>query len=367
MQKIRQELAPLRPVVFWLLVACTLGIGATGLLHPKSTTQENRLPAPLPALTVDSTFLQFPAAFDAYVADHFGMRTQLVQASNRAKLLLMQKSANPRVLVGKDGWLFLQSPELVADLRGEMPFSPAELLQWRLYLEKRSAWFAARGIQYHFVLVPNKHTIYPEFLPQSIGKRGQTRREQLLDYLQSSPISYIDFTNVLNAAKKEPELLYFRQDTHWTDTAAYAAYNRLVETLGLVPLSESAFSVEKRIAHLAVLIRFMALEGVLPKAHYAYKTLKKPTATVQPEDPVHEIQQATSPASGRLLVYRDSYMDPLVPLLSEHFGSSTYVRKSDVRNIAVEDIATYAPTVVIEEIVEGKLLSVPIPKNPEPM
>ena len=50
-------------------------------------------------------------------------------------------------------------------------------------LQDTQDWLAAHGIRYVFVLTPDKHQIYPEYIPASIHRlHEQTRSDQLIEY-----------------------------------------------------------------------------------------------------------------------------------------------------------------------------------------
>ena len=44
-----------------------------------------------------------------------------------------------------------------------------ELDFWKQKMEQRQRWFTKKGIAFLFLIVPNKHTIYSEYLPGYLG------------------------------------------------------------------------------------------------------------------------------------------------------------------------------------------------------
>ncbi len=359
-----------RSAIFCGMFFLLLCIGLSGLVHPSETTQENRALAPRPALANDATLLDYPRHFNDYAADHFGGRSWLVLGLNIFKLRVLGISGNPDVLVGREGWLFLNDDLLEQDLAGQAQFTEEELKQWQRYLEHRRDMLRRKNIDYLFMIVPDKHTIYPEHLPSSLQPEGQTRREQLVRYVsEHSDVRIIDATaSVLSAGKQQP--LYFKHDTHWSDIAAYAAYGELMRNLEKTvaagaPLPPTAFDVHFGPAPLAVLSRFLGMERVLPD-EYEYATLhvSKPAATLTTVDPgQREILVSNNPQAPRirLLAYRDSFFDSLVPWLGEHFSFAAFIRSAKERPLSEADLLRYRPNVVIEEIVERKLRILPVP------
>ena len=61
-----------------------------------------------------------------------------------------------------NGWIFYIAKESLETTTDK------ELHQWKVLLEKRQQWLARRNIFYLFLIIPNKGTIYPEFMPANI-------------------------------------------------------------------------------------------------------------------------------------------------------------------------------------------------------
>ena len=66
-----------------------------------------------------------------------------------------------------------------------------------------------------------------------------------------------------------------------------------------------------------------------------------------------EIITENETAGGRLLVYRDSFANALIPLLSGHFGHVRYTRGNDPFDFGA--VATERPDAVILEIAERNI------------
>ena len=96
-----------------IIVLFALGIGlpmAGSVLGRKATVAwgEKRALAPKPALPRDRAALAtFPARFEAYFADRFGFRGTLLRWNSVAKAGWLGVSPTPKVVIGRDGWLFL--------------------------------------------------------------------------------------------------------------------------------------------------------------------------------------------------------------------------------------------------------------------
>ena len=117
---------------------------------------------------------EFPAQFEAYYNDAFGLRDPLIRGNNLARVSLLGVSTSSKVMIGKRGWLYYAAEGAVDDLGAVIPCRE-ELERWARALEERRDWLARRGIRYLVMFAPNKHTIYPEFCPVVRPGRGLGR------------------------------------------------------------------------------------------------------------------------------------------------------------------------------------------------
>ena len=203
---------------------------ATGEDDP-SAAAERRQPAPYPELRLEEDALaQFPAAYERWLADSFNYRGTLIRWHNALKLLGLGVAPTPKVLVGRDGWLFLRGERALDCWRGIDPFTEEELETWRRVLEARRDWCAAREIEYRFFVPPNKHTVYPEQLPAWVTRvNSRTRLDQLVRHMRErSDLRVLDAREALAAARGRG-LLYYPHGTHWNDRGAYVGYRLLLE------------------------------------------------------------------------------------------------------------------------------------------
>jgi alginate O-acetyltransferase complex protein AlgJ len=125
---------------------------------------ENRLPAPFPkgheASLVEAQ--KHLGGLDDYFSGHFGFRKQLIPWFQNWKIGLYHDRSVYKTIIGPNRWLFNAERQMVEHYLGQARFTPRQLEDWRQVLEKRRDWLAARGINYLFVVPPDKQNIYPE-------------------------------------------------------------------------------------------------------------------------------------------------------------------------------------------------------------
>ncbi len=200
-------------------------------LDPTPPPHENRVKAKRPLFDLSANRLRaYPVKYRRYFNDHFGWRNWLIRTNAVLSTQVLGISPIPRrVTIGKEGWFFLNGHSGV-HFRGVDPFTTEELEEWRVLLESRRDWLAVRGIDFMFVLAPDKNSVYPEKLPAGV-KRGIQRVDQLLEYLsEASCLRVIDLRPVLREAKTQGDV-YERTGTHWNAAGTWAAYREIMKEL----------------------------------------------------------------------------------------------------------------------------------------
>ena len=324
---------------------------------------------------------RFVLRYREYFNDHFGLRPLLVRIHAMASVAWLDSAPNERVLLGREGWLYLNKwDQGIESTRAVDPFTPQDLKQWRRVLERRRDVLGQRGITYVFTVAPDKSTIYPEYLPPSVTRvHPQSRLEQLFDYLREhgdylrehGDATLVDLRPALLAAKHQRPV-YYQTDTHWNEWGAYVAYREIVAALhrrypGLEAKPPSAFSVETLpgqfsggLADMAGLSDYLREDEIrlTPLSPGISRTVS--TESGRNGDIEFSAAESPNPAAPRLVMLHDSFGDSLKALLSEHFRRAAFFRTP---RVSLQVLDREKPDVVIQEIVERSLMNGP-PKAP---
>jgi hypothetical protein len=337
--------------------------------EPLPPVQEFRALAPPPGPPRSAAALrEFPRLYEAHFNDHFGLRPALLRGMHQVKGRWLGVSTAANVLLGTEGWLYYTQMPAGTDHESARPFRPDELEAWCRVLKKRQAWLAHKGIRYVVFIPPDKQTVYPEHLPAGVRARhAGLRLDQLKDYLREhSDIAFLDVRAALGEARGR-ERLYHVTDSHWNDRGAFVAYEALTRLIrewfpAVQPLPRSAFldvGEDKPGGDLAQMIaredilheEWLSLQPLSPRqAHKGDRpiptlgdcfTLGPPTFTEREDT-----------ALPRAVVFQDSFMWALAPLLSEHFRRATFAWTDQ---FSPELVRRERPDVVIQQLVERKL------------
>ena len=359
-------------VVIFLAALCLPLIGMMLNLDRDPPSAENRTLAEWPQLRWNEESLRaLPEQLTRYFEDHFAFRQRLVRWQAAARLHALGVSPSKAVIKGRDGWLFYAGDGAIEDYASAPPLTEAELEQWRSTLQDISDWLHAQGIAYVFVISPDKHAIYQEYMPGTIRRSAVSRIDQVVAHLrQHSTVRVLDLRPALLAAKTH-ERIYHRTDTHWNDRGAFVGYQSIVDALALDvpalrPPVRTAFEPrEVRSAGLD-LAGMLGLTEVLDEDDLLLVRRRPGMARIiEPSHPDRRLMHARivteAPNDGpRAVVFMDSFGAGLVPFLSEDFSRAVYLWQT---NMDPQVVLQERPQVVIQEWV-GRRLSTLLPYNP---
>jgi hypothetical protein len=325
------------------LLALPLADNVLGL-DPFKAWTENRTPAPFPELRLDSASLRsLSARLKAYYDDHFGFRGSMLRLHALAKTRLLGLSPSRRVVLGKDGWLFYADEGSIESHRRARPFEHDELERWRLALEGRRGRLAARGIRYLLVIAPDKHTIYPEFMPDRlVPVRAVSRLDQLVEHLRrASDMEIVDPRALLIEAKAR-ERVYHCTDSHWNDRGSFLVAEEVIRRLGLPGVAlcgKDAYARATTVRPGQDLACMVGLPDLMGEVSL---------------DLVPAAPRAPRPERPRAILLGDSFAPRLEPFLGDHLRI-----ESALWQTAIEPSLgpSEGPAAVIEVIAERKLTS----------
>lgn len=326
---------------------------------------ENRALAPAPkwrqALTSSTRFMR---DLKAYLPDHYGFRGSLVRGHALLTLKGLGSSPSTRVLLGKEGWLFLNDEGATDQYRGLKPLSERDLVRWQRLLERRAAWCASQEARYLFVVTPNTHSIYPEFLPDGVTQiRRDGPLDQLLAHLraQGSPVAVLDLRGPLREAKAR-ERVYDRTDTHWNGRGAYVGASAIFGALGLEPLPRTALRETREVRPGGDLAGMLGLKqdlseealGLVPLAPQAQLRPWSPEALEPYRSRCNDAADSTGGSGPTAVVFHDSFGLLLRPFLAERFARASYLW--NVIGFEQAPIQALRPAIVIQEVTERYLI-----------
>ena len=322
---------------------------------------ENRELAPFPRIDRSWTSMAtLPANFGLWFDDHFGFRSHLVRWYGESRLFLLGVSPSAAVVKGRAGWFFYAEDSAIEDYAEVEAMTPEALANWRAAVLRARDWLHQRDTAYVFTIAPDKHVIYREEMPPTLARVGEmSRSDQLFTTLQDTGLA-VDVRPSLFAAKAR-ERIYQQTDTHWNDRGAIVAYQGIIGAVrARVPRTPPAWtrddfeSVDRSVEGMD-LAGMMGLTRALREVDMTLVPRRPRRARVvepagaAPRDELGRlVTEIDDPSLPRAVIFRDSFVSPLVPFLSEHFSRAVYLWQNDFDANAV---LAERPDVVIQEIV----------------
>lgn len=286
--------------------------------------------------------------------------------------------AEPLVHVGTDGWLFLQGgSNFVASLYqrsgGQLP--DEQLLLWRDAIVQRAGRFSRLGIDWLFVVVPEKLTIYGHRTAEPLVDADLAPSIRLYEQIARIGMQQhmLDLVVPMRQRRDETDL-YWRTDSHWSPEGCFLAYELICRRLGVkadAGLLSRPFEETGRVMDLGGHLDPMPWEVV---RSYDYLRGARRTAvnrvTRYLEDPQYKelihvgararFENPHAPNPQRMVLIGDSYALPsatrLTGMMAETFRSLEFVWSNSIDWQAVR---WRRPDIVICEIAERFLMLPP--------
>lgn len=353
-------------IVFALLISLGI-VGALLVSEKEPLNVENRKLAEYPQMPkgIDS-LKRYPSDLKNYFNDHFGFRNAFIKMNFYIRYKIMRESPTNRVVLGKNDWLFYTNDRAMDDYRGITRFDDGKLEEIAKIYQDKKDYLAKKGIRYLLVLVPNKETIYGEWMPDSMYKiRTRSGMDEITEYLEkNTSVDFLDLRDVL-LENKGKEQLFLKTSSNWNDYGAFLGYQEIMKIVSewfpeARPDSLSGFRVVRREVPGDDLARMMGgahhfreqdiflVPAEARKARKIYTdtgapiTYKTYFAMIQDRDDL-----------PRALVFRDCFFDKIIPFLSEKFEYSKYYYQSWNPDTPMDKmIGKIRPDIVIEEKVE---------------
>ncbi|MDR3616104.1 MAG: hypothetical protein P4L53_21275 [Candidatus Obscuribacterales bacterium] len=323
---------------------------------------ENRTLADLPSHSMAKTnFQKFVSLLEQFYNDRFACRLDLQKTRSLILYKLLETSSSPLVVLGKNGWMFYFTENLATN----DAFNVQQLQNWTQLVQSRHDFLAEHGIKYILMIVPEKGTIEPELLSDSLQNLPRASRyKQLRDYLPGhSNTETVDLLPVFEKDKDKPRL-YYKTDSHWTDTGAMLAGNALANKLkpSFPDVSSNLFNhlkfVERDMS--GDLAKMLNLQGIIfePSSSLDHSDLTAVASSGRPDVFENHLIKSEAETVSRnkslptAFVLHDSFTLGLQPFLSEFFSKAKF---HWYQALPIQEVIAYHPDVVIQEMAERNL------------
>lgn len=285
------------------------------------------------------------------------------------------------IYIGTNEFMF--SGLTLPDFTGDNLWSDSKVKKLSTMMTDRSDWCTENGIEFYFVICPNKASVYGDYMPSSVTPAEYTRCDQIVDYLKAnSSANVIDLRSTLTAARATyGDELFFKYDSHWTQTGGFVAYSEIMKHVkadlgNAVVYTSNDFNItyyETYMRDMPYLLGFYDKYAERGEKGAVYSLKNGPDASLiikqsqSPEaqyafcyewpngyrdDLVYAKFQSKNTSAPKLYMYRDSFGIALVPFFKESFSESIFDWD---RQFSRSEILDSGADVVIIEVVEKYL------------
>lgn len=320
-------------IAIFFLLPMILLLGSIFSPDRESSQRENRNLTQLPKLTAASLFSgDYMTRFEKYMSDQVVGRDGFVAAKtflNRAT----GKTEQNGVYIGEDGWLF-EEPSKYDDEKVSETIDAIRSFCEECEIENQM-----------FVLAPNSSEIVTEKLPKHLSFESQENQIQKIYSRLPEKINCIDAEGALKKGRN-PEKLYYKSDHHWTSSGAKSVFDTVAKSWELdvdsvnyqtYALSDSFFGTLSSSS--GIYDNSDVIEAIIPEnsaGTYIVLNSSQKTKSVSMFD-LSKLENGnqyevflggnfskltittTSNTENKLLLFKDSYANCMLPMLTPFF------------------------------------------------
>ena len=293
------------------------------------------------------------------------------------------KSPLENILLGHEGWLFTAHRSLTDQHRGAMPLNSRTLDSYVAAFRQQRRWVEGQGAGHFLMPLPDKNTIYPEYLPEWARPVQPGRFAQLQAAMTDAGEPFVNSLPNLSAAKERGEWIYWQTDTHWNCLGAYHAYQALMEAvqaagapyrkrisnreLGLEArppsvggdMSQMLIMEDILLERRDVSCRLVFQDPVSFSAERLEDGARHRNFIARPKNEVWRYRQDVPVIASKALLYRDSFAHLLLPYLVKSFDELVVAPHGEL-DFDEQLVLEHQPDVVIYQFVERDLINRPV-------
>jgi len=291
----------------------------------------------------------FGNELEDYFSKSFALRGKMVDAFSALKLAIFHEG-NEQVVAGKDDFLFFA--ETLSSYTGDSPMTDEEISSAADSLAALHEYCKASGARFLFLAAPNKNSIYPEKMPARYKMETDSRElDRLYAELTKRGVPYLDLRPILTDAKSE-KLVYHKRDTHWNTEGARIAWEAVGSTLSLKLPDFDAIGADSVSDFRGDLDTLLFPERQMFDENTEYRLSGEYIFTSAYATPMDMTISTRGAGEGKLLIFRDSFANALIPLMASTFAEAKMERAVPYRADLLE---AFGADVVIVEIAERNL------------
>ncbi len=209
------------------LIMCSVPMVCFPFAHETESLEKKAL-SETPAVFRDGELnTDFSTECETWLSERLPFRSVVLSAANLIKSKAL-KTDSSNVIAGKGDWIFAEASK--ADYVNSNALSDERLRAIAVSLSLTEENVTSKGGHFVFVPMPNKASVYSEFMPSRYKKADTNNLVRLQQILSDMDISYVDMLKLMT--NKKSYGLYHKRDTHWNYYGALLGYYAITDALG---------------------------------------------------------------------------------------------------------------------------------------
>lgn len=346
--------------VFVILFTLLLLIPAVSMpFFSGSPNTEKRSLARFPKLISGSGKLndQFGDELSSWAGDHIGFRSVMINGNVWLQTQLLGRSPEESVILGKEGWLYYS--DTLNDYLNIPTMSSRNAANVARTMALLQEHAESQGSEFVVALIPNKNSIYGEYMPAIFRNNVRDQQGNLELIQQAMAAEGVNFANVQQALESEASTrtagssLYQHADSHWTYEGALLGYRTIFAKVlfptdpfdGLTFRARSDWD-----ADLSGMLYASKAEPAVqqyPDIDFTYEV----TSDSARVDAI-ALETHNEEGSGSVVIYRDSFLNTMQVFVAGSFENAFFSRSFPYDMTLADE---RQPDVTVVEIVERNL------------
>ena len=308
----------------------------------------------------------FSTQFEAWFNDRLPLRSELLSAAGFVKGEILS-SPSSNVISGSDGWLFFNDEK--KDYMDTNAMTASQTRAAAVTLSLIEERVRSTGGRFTFVPMPNKASVYGEYMPKCYTRAEENNYTRLCRELDDLGVNYVDMLEIMTDQKDLG--LYHKRDTHWNYLGALIGYNEIMNSLGAVHENYDGVTFSYLKTWESDLDKLLYPTGGFTDYQYYFDIAYNQFMFTYPSaaaDPAEQLavfmsdkeendmnitsRSSTQMPNERLYMVRDSFGRALLPFMIDNYKTATFVRTN------CPDIGKAQGADMVYEIVERNLKNV---------
>lgn len=307
-------------IACFLCISLTLSVGMVIFGRAKPGFNETLSAEPLIVDKNGNLNDSYLSDIAKFINDGFFLRQELISVNNKLTAVIFGTSGEESIILGKDGWLYYEST--LNDYVGIDVMTEREVFMAVNNVRLMSEYCKANGIQFGFMIAPNKNSLYADNMPLLSETNTSLNANRIMAGFKEWGIGNVDLFGIFST---EP-VLYYKTDSHWNVKGAALAADSINKLFGVESnYYNGDFSVIKNdyTGDLYSMV-YPAFKGGEDEIVYNDKLeFSSTTSNIQPDS---FIIKTESDKTNSILVYRDSFGNILYPFIADSYGKAEFSR-----------------------------------------